>query len=194
MREIISETKLRDGVRRLARRISNDYYDQPLTIVGILQDSIILLADLMRLMDIPSQMCVVHSRRAHFGPDQPATLDIDSHTANVVNDRHVLIVDDVLDTGWSLFELTCELDNHNPLSVRSAVLLRKHERQEVTGVPDHVVFDVADEVIVGYGLDCNGFYRNLPYIAALDPEDVAATKTGGNRSADGLVCIGSTLN
>lgn len=176
MREIVSETELKQGVERLAQQLSDEYRGKPLTIVGILQDSIVLLADLMRLMDIPSQMCIVHSRRAHFGPDQPGALEIDEHTANVVNGRHVLIVDDVLDTGWSLFELVCELDNLNPLSVRSAVLLRKEQRQDVSIAPDHVVFDIPNEVIVGYGLDCDGFHRNLPYIAALDPEDVAATK------------------
>ena len=193
MRQIISETELEEGVRRLAQRISEDYDDQPLTIVGILQDSIVLLGDLMRRMEIPSHMCVVHTRRAHFGPGQPATLDVDDHTANVVNGRHVLIVDDVLDTGWSLFELTCALDNHNPLSVRSAVLLRKRNRQEVTVVPDYVVFDVPNELIVGYGLDCEGFYRNLPYIAALDPEDAAATRRGQDRSVPEFACIDSTL-
>ena len=177
MREIISEGELKDGVRRLAEQLSAEYRGKPLTIVGILQDSIVLLGDLMRQMDIPVQMCIVHSRKAHFGPGRPYALDIDEHTADIVRGRDVVVVDDVLDAGWSLLEIICELDGLQPRSLRSAVLLRKQGQQEVTLEPDYTVFEIPNEVVVGYGLDCRGYYRNLPYIAALDPEDFEPSET-----------------
>ncbi len=172
MRTLIPESDLQNGVSRLARQISEDYDGKPLAIVGLLQDSIVLLADLMKLMYVPSQMCIVQTRAVHSGPDKPTSLDIDDQTARIVHNRHVLVVDDVLESGFSLLDVVCQLDDLAPLSVRSAVLLRKEGQHEVHIEPDYVVFDVPNEVIVGYGLDYRGNYRHLPYIAALDPADI----------------------
>ena len=171
MRTLITESELQSGVGRLARQISDDYEGKPLTIVGLLQDSIVLLADLMKLMHVPSQMCIVQTRSAHVGPDKPTSLAIDEQIARMVDHRHVLLVDDVFESGQSLLDVICQLDDLGPLSIRSAVLLRKKDRQKVLHEPDYVVFDVPDEVIVGYGLDYRGTYRHLPYIAVLDPPD-----------------------
>ena len=130
------------------------------------------MADLMKLMHIPSQMCIVQNRSAHVGPDKPTSLTIDDQVARMVHQRHVVLVDDVLDSGLSLLDVICQLDDLGPLSIRAAVLLRKKDRQELLREPDYVVFDIPDEVVVGYGLDYRGMYRHLPYIAALDPADL----------------------
>jgi hypoxanthine phosphoribosyltransferase len=91
-----------------------------------------------------------------------------------ISDRDVLVVDDIFDTGHTLNEVLMRLRNLNPKSVRSAVLLRKSGRQEVVLRPDFVVFEIPDEFVVGYGLDYCDQYRNLPYIAVLEPADIGA--------------------
>ena len=86
--------------------------------------------------------------------------------------RDVLLVDDIFDTGQTLFEVIGELDQFDPRSIRSAVLLLKQGKQEVPIVPDYVGFEIPDEFVVGYGLDYRDAYRNLPYLAALEPADI----------------------
>jgi hypoxanthine phosphoribosyltransferase len=88
--------------------------------------------------------------------------------------RDVLVIDDIFDTGHTLVEVLTQLLAQNPKSIRSAVLMRKIDRSEVAVQPDHVVFEIPDEFVVGYGLDYEDRYRNLPYVAALEPEDLAA--------------------
>jgi hypoxanthine phosphoribosyltransferase len=88
----------------------------------------------------------------------------------------VLLVDDIFDTGHTLECVTQKMQDFGPASVRSAVLLRKKTRQEVNYNPDFVAFDIPDEFVVGYGLDYENMYRNLPYLAALEPADLANHK------------------
>ena len=89
--------------------------------------------------------------------------------------RHVLVVDDIYDTGHTLVETIALLDEMGPTSIRSAVLLRKNGRQQVTYKPDYVAFEIPNEFVVGYGLDYGDAYRNLPYVATLEPADLADT-------------------
>ena len=90
-----------------------------------------------------------------------------------IADRDVLLIDDIYDTGHTLVETIALLDDMRPTSIRSAVLLRKHGRQEVTYEPDYVAFNIPNEFVVGYGLDYEDAYRDLPYVAALEPSDLA---------------------
>jgi hypoxanthine phosphoribosyltransferase len=85
----------------------------------------------------------------------------------------VLVVDDIFDTGHTLVEVLAQLMAQEPASIRTAVLMRKTDRSEVAIQPDHVVFEIPDEFVVGYGLDYEDRFRNLPYVAALEPEDLA---------------------
>jgi hypoxanthine phosphoribosyltransferase len=85
----------------------------------------------------------------------------------------VLVVDDIFDTGHTLVEVLAQLLTHAPASIRSAVLMRKIDRSEVPIQPDYVMFEIPDEFVVGYGLDYEDRFRNLPYVAALEPEDLA---------------------
>jgi len=89
-----------------------------------------------------------------------------------VQNRDVLLVDDIFDTGHTLYELIPQIDELGPSSVRSAVLLRKQGRCEVSLKPDFVGFDIPNEFVVGYGLDYNDQYRNLPYVAVLEPHEI----------------------
>jgi hypoxanthine phosphoribosyltransferase len=92
-----------------------------------------------------------------------------------LKDRDVLVIDDIFDTGHTLVEVLAQLLTHVPASIRSAVLMQKIDRSEVPIQPDYVMFEIPDEFVVGYGLDYEDRFRNLPYVAALEPEDLAQT-------------------
>jgi hypoxanthine phosphoribosyltransferase len=173
MKILINNKELYDGVARLAKQISNQYRSKPLMMVGILQDSIVLIADLMRLMDIPSQIRIVQPFVNHVGPDRPTELCLDMTTAEAIHNHHILVVDDVIATGFTLLEIMCQVDELSPLSVKSAVLLSKRGRKKTAAKPNFVVFEIPNETVVGYGLDYHGRFRHLSYIAALEPHDIS---------------------
>jgi hypoxanthine phosphoribosyltransferase len=173
MKVLVSEKELHDGVARLAQQISDHYRGKPLMMVGILQDSIVLMADLIRRMDIPSQVRIVQPVRDHVGPDRPSELCVDMTTAEAIRNHHILIVDDVFATGFTLLEMMCQVDELSPLSVKSAVLLCKRGRKKTLAGPTYVVFEIPDETVVGYGLDFQGRYRRLSHIAALEPHEIS---------------------
>lgn len=170
MKLILSEEQIRGGVRRMADEINTHYAGRSLTIIGVLTGSVVLLADLIRLLDIPLRVGVVQARSYRGGATTPGKLVVNADLLPAVRGHDVLLVDDIFDTGYTLLELVAQFDELAPRSLRSAVLLRKQGRQRVALVPDHVGFDIPDAFVVGYGLDYQDAYRNLPYVAALDEE------------------------
>jgi hypoxanthine phosphoribosyltransferase len=170
---LLSQDELRDGVRRLADEISREYEDRPLTIIGILTGSVVLLADLIRQLDLPVRVGVIQARSYRGAATRPGPLVVNSDLMPDIRDRDVLLLDDIFDTGKTLLEVISQIDDLGPRSIRSAVLLRKLDRNEVDMVPDHVVFDIPDEFVVGYGLDYQDAYRNLPYVAALEAHELS---------------------
>jgi hypoxanthine phosphoribosyltransferase len=174
MKQILTSDQIRTGVRQLADQLSAVYGQRPITIVAILTGSLVLLADLMRLLEMPLRVAVIQANR-YRGPVEPrAGLVINDGLLPNLKDRDVLVIDDIFDTGHTLVEVLAQLLPHEPASVRSAVLMRKIDRSEVAIQPDHVVFEIPDEFVVGYGLDYEDRFRNLPYVAALEPQDLAA--------------------
>ena len=173
MKTLLSQDQLRDGVRRLADEITLEYEDRPLTIIGILTGSVILLADLIRQLELPVRVGVIQARSYRGGSTRPGPLVVNSELLPDIRDRDVLLIDDIFDTGQTLLEVISQIDDLGPRSIRSAVLLRKLGRQTVDIVPDHVVFDIPDEFVVGYGLDYRDAYRNLPYVAALEAHELS---------------------
>ena len=172
MKTILSEQQLRDGVARMSRDINHAYADRPLTIVGILTGSVVLLADLIRQLQMPLRVGVISARSYEGATTTRGTLKINAELMPDIAGRHVLLVDDIFDTGHTLQKLIELMNNHEPLSVQTAVLLRKHGRQEVELEPDFVGFDIPNEFVVGYGLDYQDAYRNLPFVAALEPAEI----------------------
>jgi len=170
---LLSEEVVQHGVRNLARDIESVYQDRPLTIVGLMTGSIVLLADLIRLLKMPLRVGVLQTSSYRNGT-QRQQLHINSGLMLEISDRDVLVIDDIFDTGHTLSEVLFRLSQMKPTSIRSAVLLRKSGRQEVTLQPDFVVFEIPDEFVVGYGLDYCDQYRNLPFVAALEPADIGS--------------------
>lgn len=175
VQQLLSEAEIHAGVARLAAEIEAFYGPhRRLTIVGVMTGSVVLLADLIRRLPRPLRVGLVQARSYRGASTTPGALTIRGEMLPDVRDRDVLVVDDIFDTGQTLFELFLELDQLGPASIRSLVLLRKQGRAKVPIAPDHVGFEIPDRFVVGYGLDFQDAYRNLPYVAALDEAELAA--------------------
>ncbi|NMC18881.1 MAG: hypoxanthine phosphoribosyltransferase [Thermogutta sp.] len=175
MQVLIAEDKLRETIDRLARQIEETYAGRKLTIIGLLLGSVVFLADLVRRISIPYELEMVSSRQPTGTSGRPGPLVINPDVlAPIVEGRDVLVVDDVFDTGETLWELIPQLDDLGAARVRSVVLLVKQGRRRAPVQPDFKAFDIPDLFVVGYGMDYLGKYRHLPYVAALDPTELAA--------------------
>lgn len=171
MKTILTEAEVQAGVKQLAASITALYGEQPLTIIGLMTGSIVLQADLIRLLKMPLRVGVVQASSYRQGTERQALI-INCDLMPEIAGREVLVLDDIFDTGHTLAEVLGRLRGMGPASLRAAVLLRKTARQQVDLEPDFVVFEIPDEFVVGYGLDYCDQYRNLPYIAALEPADI----------------------
>ncbi len=172
MTPLLSAQQLREGVERLAREVAAHYQRRPLTIVGVLNGSIVLLADLIRHLDMPLRVGMLQTRSYRGEATRPGELKINLDLFPDVGGRDVLLIDDIYDTGHTLAAVSRQLRELGASSVRSAVLLRKAGRRQVELTPDHVAFEIPDAFVVGYGMDYNDLYRNLPYVAALETADM----------------------
>ena len=157
----------------MAEEINGHYGTSPLTIIGVLTGSVVFLADLIRLLEMPLKVGLVQARSYQGATTTPGELRIHHDILPEVTGHDVLIVDDIFDTGHTLMALIDQFVALGPATVRSVVLLRKAGRVRVALQPDHVGFEIPNEFVVGYGLDYDDLYRNLPHVAALDPTDLA---------------------
>lgn len=164
---LLSQQQIEQGVARLAEEVRQQYGKQPLTIIGIMTGSIMLLADLVRLLEMPLRVGVIQTSSYRTGTTR-GELTINATLLPDIRDRDVLLLDDIFDTGHTLTGVIAKISEFEPRSLRSAVLLSKTGRCEVDMRPDFVTFDIPDEFVIGYGLDYEDEYRNLPYIGSLD--------------------------
>lgn len=172
MKILLTEDQIHQGVGRLAEEIRSHYgAAQPLTILGIMTGSIMLLADLIRVLEMPLRVGVIQTSSYRHGV-QRGELVVEAGMVPDIEGRDVLLIDDIFDTGHTLAGVISRIESMNPRSVHSAVLLRKSGRQEVVKGPDFVTFDIPDEFVVGYGLDYFDEYRNLPFVAALESSEL----------------------
>ena len=172
VKQILSQQELEAGVERLAGEIAAHYAGRPLTVVAVLTGSMVLVADLIRRLDMPLRVGLVQAHSYRGGDTRPGQLEINDSLLPDIRDRDVLLVDDIFDTGHTLATLCRQMRDLGPRSLRTAVLLRKYGRQEVNFEPDHVVFPIPNVFVVGYGLDYRDAFRNLPYVAALEECDL----------------------
>lgn len=166
-RVLYSRAKIQRRVRTLARHISRDYAGQRLVLIGILKGVVCFMADLMQNLSLPVTLDFMAI--SYYGGDGQVvkiTRDLDSS----ITGQHVLMVEDIVDTGMTLNYILSHLSAHNPASLRVCTLLDKKARRLINVPLDYVGFEVPDEFVVGYGLDYKGEYRNLPFIGILHPE------------------------
>jgi hypoxanthine phosphoribosyltransferase len=167
MEILISAERIQERVAELARQIAGDYGDKSLTIVGVLTGSLMFLADLVRRLDLPLRIAFIQASSYRGAVTAPGALRVHPELLPDLRGRHVLLLDDILDTGRTLHHLTEHLFGLEVASLRVAVLLRKQGRQQVPFEPDYCGFDIPDQFVVGYGLDYDDEYRHLPYVAVL---------------------------
>jgi hypoxanthine phosphoribosyltransferase len=180
MRVLITAEQIQLRLSELASQISPEYRGRPLTIVGILTGSVMFLADLVRRLNIPLRIGLIQASSYRGHATEAGELHIESQMLADVRGRHVLLLDDILDTGQTLQHLVKHLHDQGAASVKVGVLLRKRGRQVHPVHVDYVGFEIPDEFVVGYGLDYNDEYRQLPHIAVL--QEITNTKHQGGCS------------
>jgi hypoxanthine phosphoribosyltransferase len=176
MQVLLPAEKIQHRVSELARQIAADCQGQPITIVGVLTGCLMFLADLVRQLDLPLRIDFIQANSYRGATTKPGELHIHPGLGPDVRGRHVLLLDDILDTGKTLVQVRSHLNGLGAASLRIGVLLRKRGRQEVPVEPDYCGFEIPNAFVVGYGLDYNDEYRHLPYIAVL-PSDQLPLET-----------------
>lgn len=163
---MVSAEAIQAKVAELGRRISEDYRGSTLLLVGLLRGSIVFLSDLMRAIDIPVQLDFI-GISSYSDSTQSGAVRLVMDLETDIAERHVLIVEDIVDTGKTLSYLVETLKARQPASLRICALLDKPERRQVPIAVDYVGFEIPDKFVVGYGLDFAEGYRNLPYVGVL---------------------------
>ncbi len=169
---MISEAKIDRRVSELAAQISDDYRDKgEVVLVGVLKGAFIFLADLSRRLTIPRVVEFIAVSSYDSGSVSSGAVRLVMDVRGPIRDKHVLIVEDIVDTGYTLSYLIGILESHGPASVRTCALLHKAGRTEIDIDVDYVGFNIENEWVVGYGLDYAEFGRTLPYIGVMQPDD-----------------------
>ncbi|MEW6522268.1 MAG: hypoxanthine phosphoribosyltransferase [Bacillota bacterium] len=169
-RVLIDQKTLTDRVGQLGAEISRDYQETNLFVVGVLKGAMIFLADLTRCIDLPLSFDFVAVSSYGAGTSSSGAVRILKDLDVSVEGRHVLLVEDIVDSGLTLSYLRGLLLGRKPASLRVCTLLDKPSRRRVPVHLDYRGFEIPDAFVVGYGLDYNEQYRHLPYIAVLRPE------------------------
>lgn len=168
---LITEEEIKDAAKKLAEQIQHDYEgEDEIVFVGLLKGSVQFMADLLKNIDMMCTidfMCV-----SSYGKNTKSTgrVNIIKDLSEPIDDKNVVIVEDIIDSGNTLSFIKKYFTAKNAKSVRICTLLNKPSRREVEIDVDYIGFDVPDEFVVGYGLDYLEYYRNLPYIGVLKPE------------------------
>ena len=167
---LVSEEELKKCVKRMGECISRDYQGKNLLMVSVLKGSVVFMADLMRTITIPAQIDFMSVSSYGSGVKSSGVVKIIKDLDQQLEGYDLLIVEDILDSGMTLSYLNQILRARHPNSVRIATLLDKPERRTADIQADYFGFQVPDAFVVGYGLDYNEKYRNLPYIGILKPQ------------------------
>ena len=168
---LISEAEIQRRVQELADEISRDYAGQgELILVGVLKGAFIFLADLSRRLTIPRSIEFMAVSSYENGDQASSAVRLVMDMRKSIEGKHVLVVEDIVDTGRTLGFLAELLAARKPSSVKTCVLVRKPDRIEVAAKVDYLGFEIPDRWVVGYGLDYGEQNRTLPYIAAINPD------------------------
>jgi hypoxanthine phosphoribosyltransferase len=164
---LVQADELRHRVRELGARITEDYTDRDLVLVGVLKGAIFFLSDLMREIHVPCEVDFMAVASYGSATDSSGVVRILKDLDAAIEGRDVLIVEDIVDSGLTLQYLLRNLGARNPASLEVCALLTKPERREVDLPTRYVGFEIPDKFAIGYGLDHAERFRNLPYVAAL---------------------------
>lgn len=169
---LLTAEQIRVRVGEIAAEIRREYDGKPFTVVGILTGSLFFLADLVREIGLPLRVGLIAASSYRGNATTAGTLVVQDGLLPDVEGRHLLLLDDILDTGNTISTLVAHLTSRGAVSVKTCVLLRKIGRQTVPFEPDYTGFAIPDKFVIGYGLDFNDEYRHLPFLGVL-PDDAA---------------------
>lgn len=167
---LITEQEIAARVQELGARISEDYRDKNLLLISVLKGSVAFMADLMRAIDVNARIDFMSVSSYGAGTRSSGVVKIVKDLDMPIAGFDVLIVEDILDSGMTLSYISELLQARDPASIRICTLLDKPERRKADIAADYIGFEVPDEFVVGYGLDFDEKYRNLPYVGILKPE------------------------
>jgi hypoxanthine phosphoribosyltransferase len=181
---LVSEAQIQAKVIELGARISADYAGRQLTLVSVLKGSLPFMADLMRAISVPVRIDLMEvSSYGGSSTESSGLVRILKDLSASIADEHVLLVEDIIDTGLTLNYLVRYLRGKSPASLRICTLLDKPARRLVEIPVDYTGFTIDDRFVVGYGLDFGEFYRNLRYVGVLRPEVYSTPPVGEAGSA-----------
>ncbi len=163
----LSADELASRIRELGEEISRDYEGRNLLLIGVLKGAVFFLSDLMRHIEIPCEVDFMAVASYGSATDSSGVVRILKDLDTAIEGRHVLIVEDIVDSGLTLQYLFRNLGARNPASLEVCALLTKPERRTVDLAPRYIGFEIPDKFAIGYGLDHGERFRNLPYVAAL---------------------------
>jgi len=172
-RILFHETTILSRLDELAAQVSKDYRDRELTVIAVLTGSLMFMADLLRRIPLPLKLDFLSVASYHGKAQTTGEVIFKQVALPDVKDRHILILDDILDSGHTLAAIREKLETAGPRSIRVCVLLSKKKERARHVDADYVGFEIENEFVVGYGLDFMERYRNLPYIGVLRKELIA---------------------
>ena len=175
LKVLITEEQIRQRINELGQELTRDYQDKDPVIVGVLKGVVVFYADMIRQIKVPCQMDFMWIS-SYAGTTSTGNMEVKRDISSNIKGRHVLILEDIYDTGNSLDFTYRHLLAKEPASLKICTFLDKPARRKpgITLKPDYVGYTVPNEFVVGYGLDYNEHYRNLPYIGVLKPEAYGA--------------------
>lgn len=164
-RVLISEDEIRTEMKKAGEYINSVYDGSPILLVSILKGAFVFMADLCREVTVPCEIAFMAAKSYFEGTESSGHVEITMDLKHDISNYHVIIIEDIIDTGRTLNEIKKLLGVRNPLSLRIMTLLDKPDRRVVELKSDYSLFTIPDYFVIGYGLDYGEFYRNLPYIA-----------------------------
>lgn len=166
---LFSEEQLKNRVREIAQQITADYQGKEIMLISVLRGSFVFMADLCRAIDLPCTLDFMAVSSYGKGTKSSGQVQITKDLSEDISDRHIIVVEDILDSGNTLSYLLKILENRHPASIRLCTLLDKPDRRVKPVEVHYSGFTIPDAFVVGYGLDFDQHYRQLPYIGVLKP-------------------------
>lgn len=167
-RVIITQEEIAAAIQKAGKEISDSYDGRPILLVSILKGAFVFMADLCRAITVPCEIGFMCAKSYYSGTVSTGAVKITMDLEQDISKYHVIIVEDIIDTGRTLNDVVHLLQARNPISLKVVTLLDKPSRRLVDFKADVSLFTIPDYFVIGYGLDCAEYYRNLPYIAEYD--------------------------
>lgn len=164
-RVVITKEEIAEAIQKAGKEISDSYDGRPILLVSILKGAFVFMADLCRAIDVPCEIAFMCVKSYYEGTVSCGNVTVTMDITQDISNYHVIIVEDIIDTGRTLKQVCEMLKARNPLSLRVVTLLDKPDRRVVDFKADKALFTIPDFFVIGYGLDCDEYFRNLPYIA-----------------------------